>query len=51
MIRYCTAQGTRRLTGLALHENRPMAALARSLGFVVETQGGELRLAKELCKP
>ena len=50
MIRYCTAQGTRRLTGLALRENRPMAALARSLGFAVETQGGELRLVKELCK-
>ena len=50
MIRYCTAQGTRRLTGLALRENRPMAALARSLGFAVETQDGELRLVKELCK-
>jgi len=48
MVRYCTARGTHRLTGLALHENRAMAALARSLGFVVETQSDELRLVKKL---
>jgi acetyltransferase len=51
MIRYCTERGTRRLTGLALRENRPMAALARSLGFVVDVRGGELRLVKTLCEP
>ena len=35
LIAYLRSRGTRELTGLCLNENTGMAALARSLGFVV----------------
>jgi acetyltransferase len=38
LIAYLRSRGTRELTGLCLKENNSMAALARSLGFVVSTR-------------
>jgi acetyltransferase len=41
LIAYLRSRGTRELTGLCLKENTGMAALARSLGFVVSTRSIE----------
>jgi acetyltransferase len=41
LIAYLRSRGTRELTGLCLKENNSMAALARSLGFVVSTRSIE----------
>jgi acetyltransferase len=38
LIAYLRSRGTRELTGLCLKENNSMAALARSLGFMVSTR-------------
>ena len=35
IIRYCKARGTKRIVGAALGDNKSMAELARSVGFIV----------------
>ena len=51
ILRYCRAEGTQRLVGLVLPENRTMIELAREAGFSIDTVRSDrdgIRLARTL---